>query len=213
MVWANPTAPSPSPSRLGHLVSEMSWRGRGRGRGGFGGGYVRFAKEEKYEVFPEITDLPDVNLKQKKDDYWTLVSTADNLQKFWNSSPYYLGDLSEGGKKSINSRPPLSDYMMLTTDYVPAELVGKNVRPMKKKKTQWDLQSDLQRLDLFEKLDLRPQNEDEEKKDDEEEDEDIENMEEEEDDSQDDYALGRDYDDDEDDFNMNDDHADDEGCY
>ncbi|CAI9292526.1 unnamed protein product [Lactuca saligna] len=34
-------------------------------------------------------------------------------------------------------------HMMLTIDYVPAELVGKNVRPMKKKKTQWDLQSGL----------------------------------------------------------------------
>lgn len=61
----------------------------------------------------EITDLPDVNLKQKKDDYWTLVSSADNLKKFWNSSPYYLEDLSESGKskhsiRSLNCICPLS---------------------------------------------------------------------------------------------------------
>nr|KAJ0223756.1 hypothetical protein LSAT_V11C200054760 [Lactuca sativa] len=35
-------------------------------------------------------------------------------------------------------------HMMLTIDYVPVELVGKNVRPMKKKKTEWNLQSGLQ---------------------------------------------------------------------
>ncbi|CAH1414478.1 unnamed protein product [Lactuca virosa] len=91
----------------------------------------------------EIPQLPDLNLKQKVEEFRSLVSSADNLKKLWNSSPYHLEDPSEGGKKngSIIRRPPL-----------PAELVGKNVRPMKKKKTQWDLQSGLQRLDLFENM-------------------------------------------------------------
>ncbi|KAI3701185.1 hypothetical protein L2E82_45833 [Cichorium intybus] len=166
----------------------MAFRGRGRGRGGFG--YGRFAKQEKYEVFPEIDILPHVNLKQKdekltqkdkelKQKYKELnsvVRCSAKLTKFWRSSPYFLEDPSVDGKKDESriKRPSLSDYMMMTSDYLPSELaVGKNVRPIKKKKIQWDLQSDLQKLDIFEKLD-----------------------------------QNQDFDDDEDDFNMNDDFGD-----
>ncbi|KAI3701171.1 hypothetical protein L2E82_45818 [Cichorium intybus] len=166
---------SPASSYFGSSLSftllQMAFRGRGRGRGGFG--YGRFAKQEKYEVFP-------------------------------------VSHVSHSEDESRIKRPPLSDYMMMTSDYLPAELVGKNVRPIKKKKTQWDLESDLQKLDIFEKLD---QGEDEEKKEDEDEDEDMENIEEEEDYEDDDYAHNQDFDDDEDDFNINDDFGDDEGCY
>ncbi|KVI01508.1 hypothetical protein Ccrd_020220 [Cynara cardunculus var. scolymus] len=180
----------------------MAFRGRGRGRGGFGFGVGRFAKEEKYELFPEIKELPDVNLKQKEEEFRTLVSCGNDLQKFWISSPYHLEEVSQDAERSggIIRRPPLSDYMKMTDDYVPAELVARNVR--QSKKVRWDPQSDLQRLDLFEKLDRGPQGPDDgdkEKKEDEDEDEDNEN--------------NIDFDDDEDDFNMPDDVGGDEGFY
>lgn len=192
----------------------MAFRGgRGRGRGGFG--YGRFAKEEKFEVFPEINELPEVNLEEKDKEFKTLVEWSHNLTRYWNSSPYCLEDPSKDGKKNESTikRPPLSDYMIMSSDCLPAELVGKNVRPIKRKKTQWDLQSDLLKLDIFEKLDQAGQGQDDENKEDEDEDEDLENIEEEEDDEDDDYGKNRDFDDDEDDFNMNEDFGDDEGCY
>ncbi|KAJ9550598.1 hypothetical protein OSB04_014643 [Centaurea solstitialis] len=193
----------------------MAFRGRGRGRGGFGFGVGRFAKEEKYEVFPEIEELPDVNLKQKE-EFETMISWGNNLQKFWISSPYHLEDVSRDAERSgsIIRRPPLSDYMKMTDDHVPAELVARNVR--QSKKVRWDPQSDLQRLDLFEKLDRGAPGQDDgdkEKKEDEDEDEDNENVEEEEEDSGDDYEQNIDFDDDEDDFNMPDDAGGDEGFY
>ncbi|KAF5793900.1 hypothetical protein HanXRQr2_Chr08g0328371 [Helianthus annuus] len=37
------------------------------GQKGCGKKYVHHAKEEKYEIYPEIKEFPDVNLKQKED--------------------------------------------------------------------------------------------------------------------------------------------------
>ncbi|KAI3701183.1 hypothetical protein L2E82_45831 [Cichorium intybus] len=127
----------------------MAFIGRGHGRGGFG--YGRFAKKEKYEVFPEINKLPNVNLKQKDEELtqkdkelMSLARCSDKLIKFWRSSPYFLEDPSVDGKKDESriKRPPLSDFMMTTSGYLPSDLAGKNESPIKKKKTQWDLQSD-----------------------------------------------------------------------
>ncbi|KAI7742040.1 hypothetical protein M8C21_030046 [Ambrosia artemisiifolia] len=180
----------------------MAFRGRGRGRGGFGQGSVRFAKEEKYEIFPEIKEYPDVNLKQAE-EFRKLILMESALKKFWASSAYHLGSSGLDSEK----------YMKLTDEYVPAELVAKNVK-RSHKKVRWDPQSDLQRLDLFEKLDQGSQGQDDEKeKKEDEDDEDNENIEDEEDESGDDYDQNIDFDDDEDDFNMHDDHGDDEGIY
>ncbi|KAI3726330.1 hypothetical protein L1987_66127 [Smallanthus sonchifolius] len=194
---------------------QMAFRGRGRGRGGFGNRGGGFAKEEKYEVFPEIKEYPDVNLKQKE-EFRRLISWGDSLEKFWISSPYHLGASGKDSERNGGIRKAsLSDYMKMTDDYVPAELVARNVRH-NNKKIRWDPQSDLQRLDLFEKLDKGPQGQDDgekEKKEDEDDDEDNENIEEEEEDSGDDYDQNPDFDDDEDDFNMNDDGGGDEGYY
>ncbi|KAI3701164.1 hypothetical protein L2E82_45811 [Cichorium intybus] len=165
---------SPGSSYFGSSLS-FTLRGRGRGRGGFG--YGRFARQEKYEVFPEIDKLHNVNLKQKDEE---LTQKDKELKQKY---------------KELNS---VHTSLIFQT-------VGKNVRPIKKKNIQWDLQSDLQKLDIFEKLD---QDQDEEKKEDEDEDEDMENIEEEVGYEDDDYAQNQDFDDDEDDFNMNDDFGD-----
>ncbi|KAI3701179.1 hypothetical protein L2E82_45827 [Cichorium intybus] len=137
----------------------------------------------------------DEELTQKDKELMSLVRCSDKLTKFWRSSPYFLEDPSVDGKKDESriKRPPLSDYMMTTSDYLPSDLA-------------------LQKMDIFEKLD---QGQDEEKKEDEDEDEDedMENIEEDEDYEDDDYAQNQDFDDDEDDFNMNDGFGDDEGCY
>ncbi|KAI3780683.1 hypothetical protein L2E82_10670 [Cichorium intybus] len=107
------------------------------------------------EVFSEINELPEVNLERKDKEFKTLVEWSHNLTTYWNSSPYYLEDPSKDSKKNENTtkRPPVSDYMILSSDLLPSELVGKNSRHIKRKKTQWDLQSDLLKLDIFEKLD------------------------------------------------------------
>ncbi|KAJ0473182.1 calsequestrin-1-like [Helianthus annuus] len=172
------------------------------------------AKEETYEIYPEIKEFPDVNLKQKE-DFSKLISWGDALRRFWVSSPYYLEAAGQDSERNIR-KPPLSDFMKVTDGYVPAELVTRNAR-RSNKKVRWDPQSDLQRLDLFERLDQGPQGQDDvkkEKKEDEDDDdeEDIENIEDEEEDS-DDYNQNIDFDDDEDVFNMDDDLDGDEGGY
>ncbi|KAI7735198.1 hypothetical protein M8C21_030855 [Ambrosia artemisiifolia] len=172
----------------------MSYRGRGRGRGGY---YRPSAKEEKYEIFPEIKEYPDVNLKRKK-EFERLISLGNKLQVFWKSSPYHLEALGQDSERNGGIRKiPLSEYIKMTSDYVPAEL-------------------DLQRLDLFEKLDRGTQGQDDddekEKKEDEEDDENDENIEGDEDESGDDYNQTFGYDDDEDDFNLSD-PGEDEGFY
>ncbi|XP_076949406.1 uncharacterized protein LOC143622037 [Bidens hawaiensis] len=179
----------------------MSWRG-GRGR------VVRHthpAKQEPFQLFPELSEYPDVNLKQK-DEYRDLVLISDAFQKFWKSSPYHLGFI-DPQKNDGKKKEPLIDYMKMTVDFVPAELASKKVR-RSNKKVRWDPHSDLQRLDDFEKLDQgdEGQDNDKEKKEDEDgNDEDDENVEEEEEDSGDDYDQNPDFDDDEDDFNMEED--------
>ncbi|KAM0003307.1 putative DNA-directed RNA polymerase III, subunit Rpc31 [Helianthus debilis subsp. tardiflorus] len=193
----------------------MAFRGRGRGRGGFGQGSATFAKQEPYEIFPEIKEYPEINLKQKE-EFKKLIVWGEDLKKFWVSSPYHLESSGQDSERNRGIRKaPLSDFMTLTDDYVPAELASKNVK-RSNKKVRWDPQSDLKRLDFFEKLDQGPQGQDDgekEKKEDEDDEEDNEVIEEEEDDSGDDYDQNIDFDDDEDDFNMNDDIGDDEGYY
>ncbi|MFS7889698.1 hypothetical protein Hanom_Chr00s000004g01610071 [Helianthus anomalus] len=78
------------------------------------------AKEEKYEIYPEIKEFPDVNLKQKE-DFSKLISWGDALQRFWVSSPYYLEAAGQDSERNIR-KPPLSDFIKITDGYVPAEL-------------------------------------------------------------------------------------------
>nr|XP_043613442.1 MATH and LRR domain-containing protein PFE0570w-like [Erigeron canadensis]XP_043613443.1 MATH and LRR domain-containing protein PFE0570w-like [Erigeron canadensis]XP_043613444.1 MATH and LRR domain-containing protein PFE0570w-like [Erigeron canadensis] len=185
--------------------------GFNRGGGGGGGRYGGYsagnhAKQEPFEVFPEIKETPVVNLKQIGENFRSLVSWGNELQKFWISSPYHLGNMGEDAKKNAGVFP------MMTDEYFPAELVAGKVKHINKK-IRWDPQSDLQRLDIFEKLDQGPQGQDagdkEKNEDEDDDDEDNENFEKEEDDSGDDYIQNIDFDDDEDDFNPVEDHGDD----
>ncbi|KAJ0075101.1 hypothetical protein Patl1_33954 [Pistacia atlantica] len=63
----------------------MAYRGRGRGRG-FGGGGFSYAKQEVFELFPDI-ELP--NSKNVPVDK-NLIIWNSRLLNYWKSSPYYL---------------------------------------------------------------------------------------------------------------------------
>ncbi|XAR57698.1 hypothetical protein NMG60_11025941 [Bertholletia excelsa] len=209
----------------------MAFRGRGRGRGGYGrggGGGFGVAKQEPFILFPEIENFPDVkNITEQRD----LVLWSYRLQRFWNSSPYYLKEeapkkddnteierFSDRGKRRMEQKHKLSDYIKVTAEYVPAEL-AQDSKPERygRRKVRWNQEPDLQK-DFFEKLEKKHQRRDEkggqEKKEDETEEEDDERIEEEDEEFSDDgdYNQNIDFDDDEDDFNMEDDH-DDEGVY
>lgn len=189
----------------------MAWGGRGRGRGGYSGSQ-RSCKEEPYILFPEIKEFPAVNPQEIDEELRKLVSWGNDFQKFWTSSSYHLDDARQGAEKNGGlKRRPLSDFMMMTDDYVPAELVAKNAR-RNNKKVRWDPQSDLQRLDLFEKLDQGQDDEDNEKKEDEDEDEEEDNENAEEDEELNDYTENIEFDDDDDGNNQADD-GDDEGWF
>nr|GEU96756.1 DNA-directed RNA polymerase III subunit RPC7-like [Tanacetum cinerariifolium] len=181
----------------------------------------------------EISEYPTVDLKAIEKQFKNLVSWGNDLQKFWIQSSYHLVDARQGAEKNGGrKRPPLSDFMKMTDDYVPSELVAKNARRNNKKvrwdpqlvaknarrnnkKVRWDPQLDLQRLDDFGKLDRITQDQDDdddEKKEDEDEDgeEDNENVEEDQDDG---YTENIVFDDDDDGCEPLDDGGDEEGYY
>ncbi|KAM7490565.1 hypothetical protein LguiA_033486 [Lonicera macranthoides] len=198
----------------------MAFRGRGRGRGGFGGGGgFRAAKQVPFELFPEIADFPDA--KSVKEEM-ALAIWSSKLQTFWNSSPYYYEGVGEAAKNNKSSdkdsertkpKPPLSHFIKMTDEYVPAEL-GERKEKHSRKKVRWNPESDQKKIDLFEKLEKKGQDDkgEKEKKEGEDEEEDDEAAEEEEEFSDDgDYNQNIDFDDDEDDFNI--DEGDDEAIF
>lgn len=211
----------------------MAFRGRGRGRGGYGRGGVGgfgIAKQEPFVLFPDI-ELPDVSSVPEEKN---LVIRNARLQNYWKSSPYYLEDIVPRKSQSTDierfsdrvrlrttlKRDPLEQILRLTSDNFPLELLqGMKGATHNKRKVRWNPESDMQKLELFEKLEKKLEGQDEkggkEKKEGENEDEDDEGGEEaaEEEFSDDgDYNQNIDFDDDEDDFNMEDDN-DDEATY
>ncbi|KAK9281892.1 hypothetical protein L1049_004799 [Liquidambar formosana] len=167
----------------------MAFRGRGRGRGygrggrGYGGGGGGFGFA-KQEPF---ILFPDVELPDKNGvtEEKTLVIWNARLQNFWKSSPYYIEEKTSKSSRRVSGV---------------------------QKEVQWNSESDMQKLDFFEKLEQKDQGQDEnrgkEKKEGEnEEEDDAEVMEEEDEEFSDDgdYNQNIDFDDDEDDFNMEDD--------
>nr|GMD73500.1 DNA-directed RNA polymerase III subunit RPC7-like [Ipomoea batatas] len=95
------TLPAPdSRLRTSRILREfqMAFRGRGRGRGGFGGGF-RIAKQEPFELFPKINDQ-DLGNASNVTERLSLAVWYTKLQKYWNSSPYFLGDESDNSKKT-----------------------------------------------------------------------------------------------------------------
>ncbi|KAL3813139.1 hypothetical protein ACJIZ3_014407 [Penstemon smallii] len=162
----------------------MSYRGWGRGRGrGYGRGPP--AKELPFELFPEIEGLG-------KAEYSTaniqLIKWSSNLQKYWNSSPYFYEDRSQ--RTEIYHNPLMSNPKFYKID-------AGNLQNSK--------------MDLFEKLEQKYEGQEgKEKKEKENENEEENNEEEDEEEEGEysddgDYGQGEDFDDDEDDYNMADD--------
>ncbi|CAL5363544.1 unnamed protein product [Camellia sinensis] len=219
---------------------QMAFRGRGRGGyGRGGGGSFGYAKQEPFLLFPltvielqvllvardnlqgEIENLPDAKSVTEE---MALVLRSSRLQKFWNSSVYYLKDeghkgdeitdierFSDRGKRRTEHKHKLTDFIKCSVEYVPAELAQDSKSELNgPRKVRWNQESDLLKLDIFEKREQKHQGQDakdgKEKKDDENEEEDDERLEEEDEEFSDDgdYNQNIDFDDDEDDFNMDD---------
>ncbi|KAF7115942.1 hypothetical protein RHSIM_RhsimUnG0044500 [Rhododendron simsii] len=130
-----------------------------------------------------------------------LVRWSYRLQSFWNSSPYYLKDVGpekdesielmrcfDMGKQKTEQKVELADFMKCSVEYIPAELAAEltDRKPgqVRRRKVRWSQESDLQKLDLFEKQEQKSQGQDEKavkgKKEDENEEEDDEKIEDEE---------------------------------
>ncbi|KAK7842155.1 hypothetical protein CFP56_014251 [Quercus suber] len=162
----------------------MAFRGRGRGRGyGGGGGGFKYAKQEPFELFPDI-ELPCIGsvIKEESDKKKgetdqkgksltreeTLVSTGMRLQIFWKSSAYFLEETVPKKSQSMDierysdrtkprtkvTRDSLSQILVVKR--FPQELIGgwKGQQPSRKK-VRWNPESDLQKLDFLEKLEQR----------------------------------------------------------
>ncbi|KAH9665652.1 DNA-directed RNA polymerase III subunit [Citrus sinensis] len=219
----------------------MAYRGRGRGRGGYGGGGgFGFAKQEPFELFPEI-ELPDhknvpiernlilwnsrllveTSKRQKeKDSYFSCGSFGFFMNLVSDSQSVDIERYSDWNKPKVSSnRGSINQFLQLHSSNFPAELVKDSREQRNPKRVRWNADAGMRKLDLFEKLEQKFQGQEDkdekEKKEGEDEDEDDgeaagEAEEEFSDDG--DYNQNIDFDDDEDDFNM-DDGNDDEATY
>ncbi|KAJ0006737.1 DNA-directed RNA polymerase III subunit RPC7-like [Pistacia vera] len=208
----------------------MAYRGRGRGRG-FGGGGFSYAKQEVFELFPDI-ELP--NSKNVPVDK-NLIIWNSRLLNYWKSSPYYLEENVEKNSQSMDierfsdlnkprtstTRDSIDQILQLTANNFPQELIKGSRGQRSSKRVRWKTDAGLQRLDLFEKLEQKNKGEEEkdekekkegEDKDEDEDDEEAAGEADEEFSDDGDYNQNVDFDDDEDDFNM-DDGNDDEATY
>ncbi|XP_016538976.1 uncharacterized protein LOC107839851 isoform X2 [Capsicum annuum] len=128
----------------------MAYRGRGRGRGR-GQLSFRGAKQLPFELFPEVPNLGNASGVTAR---ITLAARHLKLQKYWNSSPYYLGEESDVLKKTkgmdierfsdrnlerVKSKQPLAHFIRMDPAYVPAELAkgGREVRRAAKR-VRWN---------------------------------------------------------------------------
>ncbi|KAB2629138.1 DNA-directed RNA polymerase III subunit rpc31 [Pyrus ussuriensis x Pyrus communis] len=160
---------------------------RGRGCGGFsGGGGFGFAKQEPFVLFP-------VKKTHTLTEEENLINQTRKFQNIWKGFPYYLEQSPSNEKQNMD-----------------VERYSDRTKPKTTiRRVRWNPDSDLVKLDLFEKLEqCQGQNDAKEKK--ECEGEDVNENEEEaepedEDFSDDDYCKNSDFKDDEDDYNMEDD--------
>ncbi|XP_059313508.1 uncharacterized protein LOC132064522 isoform X1 [Lycium ferocissimum] len=159
----------------------MAFRGRGRGRGRYG---APQAKQDPFELFPEVESLGNAASVTERIN---LAIWHSKLQKYWNSSPYYLEEESDVLKKTkgmdiqrfsdrtserAKSKPPLAHFIRMDPTYVPAELAkGGRGEKHAAKRVRWNAESDNKKLDLLEKLDQKSKDEGEKKKDGEDEEE------------------------------------------
>ncbi|CAL8108932.1 unnamed protein product [Prunus armeniaca] len=198
----------------------MAYRGRGRGGFGGGGGGFGYAIQVPFEVFPDV-DLPNVKgifdpekkVNKGLSEEENLVNQSLKFQKIWKGSLFYLEQTTskerqntEVERYSDRLKPKTTIrsgalFVILELKGFPQELTGgSRAQQPGRKRVRWNPDSELQKLDLFEKLEQRQCNNDgKEKKEGEEEEEAEEDF------SDDDYQKNQDFDDDDDDFNMEDD--------
>ncbi|KAI5683682.1 hypothetical protein M9H77_04910 [Catharanthus roseus] len=204
----------------------MAFRGRGRGRGGFGGGF-RIAKQVPFELFPEIEELGTaagvkenislaiwfLSFRSTGTSLLTILKMKMKPQKVSikiqviETQRAEIERFSDRKSEKTRTKPPLSHFIRMEPDYVPAELAkGEKREKCGVKRMKWTPDADMRRLDVFEKLEQKYQGQGADEKENEEEEGD-ENAEEEEQEHRHDgdYNQNRDFDDDEDDFNMADD--------
>ncbi|KAG7557972.1 DNA-directed RNA polymerase III subunit Rpc31 [Arabidopsis suecica] len=191
----------------------MSYRGS---RGKPQGGGADYGKPEPFVIFPDIT-LPDPKSISTDSQ---LVQTYFSFNKFWRNSPYHLGDgVSKKENESLdierysdslkpkmksNKNGSFFDFLVLRPDNFPKELLGDARRERPVKRAKWSQEADLQKLDVFEKLEAKFKAEGNEVKGEGEDDEEVEESEGEESDNGD-YDQTQDFDDDDDDYNLADD--------
>ncbi|XP_042019756.1 DNA-directed RNA polymerase III subunit RPC7-like [Salvia splendens] len=187
----------------------MSFRGRGGGRGRAG---PPRAKQMPFDIFSEIPiGVVKYSVEEVK-KYSQFVSWSQNLQTFFETSPYHYQDrrltlpkmqkvdierYSDKKLQATTVKQPLHHLIMMDRDHMPGELVRGG--PHTVKRVKWDNEIDLSKLDQFEKLEEK--NKDAEENEEEEVEE--EGNEEDGEISDDgDYGQNQDFDDDEDDYNM-----------
>ncbi|PQM36857.1 DNA-directed RNA polymerase III subunit RPC7 [Prunus yedoensis var. nudiflora] len=153
----------------------MAYRGRGRGGFGGGGGGFGYATQVPFELFPDI-DLPNVKgildpdkkIYQGKSEEENLVNQSRKFQKIWKGSPFYLEQTTSKERqnteverysdrlkpKTTIRRGALFDILELKG--FPQELTGgSRAQQPGRKRVRWNPDSELQKLDLFEKLEQR----------------------------------------------------------
>ncbi|XP_047953256.1 glutamic acid-rich protein-like [Salvia hispanica] len=189
----------------------MSFRGRGGGRGR--GGPPR-AKQMPFDLFPEVAiGVVKYSVEEVK-KYSQFVTWSQNLQTFFETSPYHYQDrrltlqktqkvdierYSDKKLQATTVKQPLHHLIMMDKDHMPAELARGGQQTVKRIK--WDNEIDLNKLDQFEKLEEKQKGTEEENEEEVEEEEEVEDEEFSDDN---DYTKGEYVDDDEDDFNMED---------
>ncbi|EOA32610.1 hypothetical protein CARUB_v10015904mg [Capsella rubella] len=168
-----------------------------------------------FVIYPEIT-LPDprsISLDSQLD------SSYLSFNRFWRSSPNYLGDgvpkienesfdiegysdsvKAKSTSSSSNKKGSFYDFLLLRPDNFPKELLGDTPRERPVKRAKWSQDADLHKLDVFEKLEaqfLKAQGK-EQKEEGEDDEEVVEEESQGEEDDNGDYNHNQDFDDDDD---------------
>ncbi|KAG6399017.1 hypothetical protein SASPL_140490 [Salvia splendens] len=160
----------------------MSFRGRGGGRGRAG---PPRAKQMPFDIFSEIPiGVVKYSVEEVK-KYSQFVSWSQNLQTFFETSPYHYQDrrltlpreitlkdrtpdlkmqkvdierYSDKKLQATTVKQPLHHLIMMDRDHMPGELVRGG--PHTVKRVKWDNEIDLSKLDQFEKLEEKNKNQD-----------------------------------------------------
>ncbi|MCD9561350.1 hypothetical protein HAX54_020411, partial [Datura stramonium] len=138
---------------------------RGGSRAGFGG---RLAKQVPFELFPEVENLGNAASVTRKDGVGNLAlkitSIGTPLLTIWERKVMLqkkakgmdIERFSDRTLERAKSKPPLAHFIRMDPAYVPAELAkGGREEKHAAKRVRWNPESDMQKLDLLEKLDQK----------------------------------------------------------